>query len=300
MVYNAIVTMPPYAPYMREVLRHPIVSGIRLNTVMALHDSIDDTVRRMQEEATRHGKRLWIDLKGRQLRTAGFGVPPFTEIELTHNIDVKTPVTAYFSDGKEHATVLAVKGNKLYMQEGPRRVVGPGESINIPHPSLRIDGYFTRTDIEYIEAAQRVGLQHYMLSFVESQQDVAALKSLHPDAIVASKIESMRGLDYVKSWDGHGRLMAARGDLYLEVPRPHLIASAVASIVEKDPDAIAASRILDSLALSSEPSCADIGDLDSLVRMGYRTFMFGDHICLERDSIISGLNLLQEMAKDHR
>ena len=31
---KAIVTMPPYAPYLEEVAQHPIVSGIRLNTVM--------------------------------------------------------------------------------------------------------------------------------------------------------------------------------------------------------------------------------------------------------------------------
>lgn len=66
-------------------------------------------------------------------------------------------------------------------------------------------------------------------------------------------------------------------------------------IVQKDPNAIVASRLFDSLARSLEPSCADIGDVDNLMRMGYQTFMFGDHVCMNRNSIISALNLLKAM-----
>jgi pyruvate kinase len=130
------------------------------------------------------------------------------------------------------------------------------------------------------------------------------LKEIYPEAEIAEKIESVRGLEYVrKEWQKDGkqpsRLMAARGDLYLELPWPHLITGAAEDIVRKDNDAIAASRIFDSMVESPVPSCADIGDTENLLRMGYRTFMFGDHICLERDSIISGLNVLYRMCKEY-
>ena len=80
---------------------------------------------------------------------------------------------------------------------------------------------------------------------------------------------------------------------------PHLVTRAVEGIVRKDPEAIVASRIFPSLSHTLEPSCQDIGDADNLLRMGYKTFMFGDDICMRRDSIISGLNLLTAMAEPY-
>lgn len=294
MTVSAIVTIPPYAPFIDEVVNHPIVSGVRLNTVMPVKGTLEDLLKRLHDQA--RDKKLWVDLKCRQLRVVGYGVPPFTEIEISHPIKVNTPVTAYFGD-KEQATVLEVDGRKLIMQDGPKRVVGPGESVNIIDPSLCIEGYFTDTDLRYIEAGQKVGVDTYMLSFVEQRKDVEKFKKIYPQATVVAKIESQKGLRYVRNeWKGEARLMAARGDLYMEVGKPHDIIRASEDIVCKDAKAIAASRIFESLAHSLEPSCSDIGDADNLLRMGYRTLMFGDEVCMRRESIISALNLLSAIA----
>lgn len=301
MSIDVIVTTPPHAPFIEEVLSHPIVSGIRLNTVMPLKGSIDENVKRLSDLARQYEKAFWVDLKTRQLRVADYGVPPFTEITLSHDIQVETPVTAYFSDGKESATVLAVEKNKLIMQEGPKRVIGPGESVNILHPSLHIAGYFTDTDEEYIAACTKHDIHTYMLSFVEGQQDIDALYSLDRKATPMAKIESQKGLQYVQTnYKGDARLFTARGDLFVEVARPHHILKASKDILEKDAHAVAASRILSSLAYSSEPSCADLGDVDNLLRMGYTTLMLGDEVCLRRESVISALNVIQAISNDYR
>ncbi len=300
---KAIVTIPPYAPFIREVAAHPAVSGLRLNTVMPLDrkDSIEDVLKRLNQEAQQFGRELWIDLKCRQLRIATYGVPPFTEIEITNSISVDMPVTAYFSDGQERATVIRADGKRLIMQEGPRRVVGPGEAINIPHPSLSIEGYLTDTDKRYIEAAVNANLHNYMLSFVEQKEDIESLKMLDPNAVVVAKIESRKGLQYATSeWNKESRLMAARGDLFVEVKMPHDILMAQELIAKKDENAIVASRILTSLAYSLEPSCADIGDLDNLLRMGYKTVMLGDDVCMQRDSVMSALNLFAAITERYR
>jgi len=298
---SAIVTIPPYAPFIDEVISHPIVSGIRLNTVMPVKDKLEDVIKRLDEKAKKHSKELWVDLKCRQLRIGTYGVPPFTEIQLTHNIKVNTPVKAYFSDGRESATVLKVDGNKLIMQAGPKKVVGPGESINIIHPSLTIEGYFTDTDKRYIEAGNKANVHNYMLSFVESQQDIDELYKLDPEASIVAKIESAKGLNFVANhYNGKSRLMAARGDLFVELTKPHYIITAVELIVNKNPNAIAASRIFNSLSYSLEPSCEDIGDVDNLMRMGYKTLMLGDDVCMERDSVASAMNLLQAMAGKYK
>ena len=292
-----IVTLPPYAPFVRDVIAHPAVAGIRLNTVMPT-EPLDDLLLRLKDAATARNKEFYIDLKSKQLRVKTFGVPPFTEIELTHAISVKTPVTAYFSNGDESATILRVEKNRLIMQEGPARVVGPGESVNIPDPSLTVDGLLTETDLAYVAAARKIGIHDYMLSFVESERDIDALRALDPEARIIAKIESRAGIDYVrKGYAGSSRLMAARGDLYIELPMPHDIIPALETILKADPFAIAASRIFSSLAKSPEPSSADIGDLDSLLRMGYRSFMFGDEVCQRRESVLGAINLYRAMTE---
>ena len=154
MEIKAIVTMPPYAPYMEEVVRHPIVSGIRLNTVMPIKESegYNGAIKRLNDICNVNDKDFWIDLKCKQLRTTSYFAPPYTEIEISHEINLYTPTKAYFSGRGESATILEVNGNKLIMQEGPKRVIGPGESVNIPHPTLKINGNLTDTDKRYIEA----------------------------------------------------------------------------------------------------------------------------------------------------
>jgi pyruvate kinase len=299
---NAIVTVQPYSDFIRSAASHDIVSGVRLNTVMPLRknpEEIAEVLKRIRDESD--GKDVWIDLKGRQLRTEGYAVPPFGAIRLSHKISVNTPVTAYFSNGSNYGTIVAVDGYDIILKDGPQRIVGPGESVNIVDPSLSIEGYLTDTDKKYLEAGLRLGFNKYMLSFVESKDDIGNIANLAQDMELVAKIESQKGLDYViKDYEQkHARLMAARGDLYMEVKRPHNIIGAVSSIVAKDNRAIVASRIFDSLAYSSEPTCADIGDVDNLLRIGYRSFMFGDEICLRKESILSGLNLLEAISEKY-
>ena len=304
---NVIVTIPPYASFIREVAAHPVVSGLRLNTVMPVKESLEEVLDRLHSEVKHLDKKLWIDLKCRQLRVKGYWVPPFTEVEVSHDIKVNTPTKAYFSDGKEVATLVRVDGNKLIMLEGPKRVIGPGESVNIPDNSLKIDGYFTDVCKDYINAAKKIGIHDYMISFVEHTEDVKTMYELDPDANIVEKIESLKGLDYVNHYwnkgddvvSGKSRLMAARGDLFVELRMPHHNIKATEDIIKKDPNAIVASRLLSSLTYSLEPSCADINEIDNLLRMGYRTFMLGDDICMDRDSVISALNVFYAISKSY-
>jgi len=293
---TAIVTVPPYANFLAELTTHPLVSGFRLNTVMPLKEGPREALERL----SRYDQPLWVDLKGRQLRVVGAAMPPFTEIHLSHRIHVKTPVDAYFSDGNERARVVAVDGDRIILEDGPRRLIGPGESVNIIHPSFEVEGMLTETDRAYLAAMKEMGLNKVMLSYVESPEDVEEVKRLLSEADVMLKIESQRGLAFAKKHGSkYGRLMAARGDLYVEVERPHKIISALKTIIAADKDAVVASRIFDSLAWQSVPVSADIGDAAFLLEIGYRTFMLGDHVCLKRDTVMEALNLLEEMGEEY-
>src|SRR5205085_3812633 len=114
---EAIVTIPPYAPFLPEVAGHPLVCGLRLNTVMPLAETPRDCLARLSAL----GKPLWVDLKGRQLRVVGAAIPPFTEVTVSHSLRVSTPADAFFSDGREHARIARVDGDRLILEEGPRR-----------------------------------------------------------------------------------------------------------------------------------------------------------------------------------
>jgi pyruvate kinase len=290
---QAIVTAPPYAPFLDEVARHPLVCGLRLNTVMPLRGTIAETLQRLAAL----GQPLWVDLKGRQLRVVGAAIPPYTEVRLSHRIRVKTPVDAYFSDGTERVRVVAVDGDRLILEDGPHRLVGPGESLNIVDPSLEIEGTLTETDRAYLAAMRELGLKRVMLSYVQDPADVVQVKELLPEAEIILKIETQRGLDFVRRHGAaHGRLMAARGDLYVEVLRPHRVVGALRDIIAADPQAVVASHILDSLGHHPVPASADIGDVAFLLALGYRTCLLGDMICFQRDSVVAALNLLQAIA----
>ncbi|MBN2499832.1 MAG: hypothetical protein JXB38_03630 [Anaerolineales bacterium] len=291
----AIVTAPPYANYLQEAADHPLVCGFRLNTVMPLRHTPTEILERMQA----YGQPLWVDLKGRQLRVVGAAIPPYSEVRLSHPIKVKTPVDAYFSDGTERVRVAAVDGDRLILADGPRRLIGPGESVNIIHPSLQIEDTLTETDRAYLEAMRTIGLKQIMLSYVEKPEDAEEVRELLPNAEILLKIETRPGLAYAQEYGNqHGHLMAARGDLFVEVERPHKIVGALKQVIQADPEAVVASRIFDSLAFHPVPASADIGDAAFLLSLGYRTFMFGDAICLQRDTLIEALNLLAAVAEE--
>lgn len=293
MKVQAIVTAPPYAPFLKEVAEHPLVSGLRLNTVMPLKGEPEEAL------ATLHalGQPLWVDLKGRQLRVNEAAVPPYTEVHLSHPIRVNTPVDAFFSEGTECVRVAAVDGNRLILEDGPRRLIGPGESVNIIHPSLEIEGTLTETDRTYLATMRELNLKRVMLSYVESPQDVEEVQQLLPEAKCMLKIETLRGLSYIREHGcSQGRLVAGRGDLYVEVLRPHRIVGALREIIAQDPEALVASRIFDSLAYHPVPASADIGDVAFLLSLGYQTFLLGDAICFQRDTVLEALNLLQAIS----
>jgi pyruvate kinase len=332
---KAITTIPPYAPFLEDLIKHPVVDGFRLNTVMPLKESLEDALCRLKEIAGE--KPVWIDLKCRQLRVArgayfnapknpivlevdgkqvvldpsspkAYGelrTPPWSVLELDHEIELDTtkPVKCYLNDGYQSAYIAKVDGNRLIMLDGPERIVGGGESINILDPSLKIKGYLTENDQKYIEAAKKAGIHTYMLSFVEQTSDISDVLSLDPEAEIVAKIESEKGLDFVRKdyapLKSYVRLMAARGDLYVEVSRPHKILQATKDIVKADATAIAASRIFTSLRDGYLPSSSDLSDLAYLTEIGYNHVMVGDDICFKKKSLFSALNLIHAINQDY-
>lgn len=286
-----IATLPPYVDHRRLIIEHPRVDGLRFNTISPLAERRAEVLARLARECG--DKPLWIDLKGRQLRITRFAYLPYAYVELSHRIRVKLPIDVHFKDCVSRAVEL-VDGNKLILNRRPVRVVGDGEPINILDPSLEVEGYLTDSDREYVDAARTLDMHDYLLSFVEHDADVEALLALDPAARPVAKIESRRGLAYARKIDpARVRLMAARDDLYVQLGAAKTgYIAALEGIIAADPRAIVASRLLNSLEQSAEPSASDLADLELMRRLGFNVFMLDDAICFREESFRAAIEVL--------
>jgi pyruvate kinase len=290
-----IATLPPYVDHRQSIIDHPAVTALRFNTVSPHAEPRRDLLARLKDECGK--KSLWIDLKGRQLRIAKFAYLPYAFVELSHTIKVDLPCDVHFKDCVSKAVRL-VDGNKLILADRPVRIVGEGEPINILDESFRVDGYLTDGDREYIEAAASLGLHDYLLSFAESNADVVAVKAIDPKARCMAKIESRRGLAWMKKRPKGVRLMAARDDLYINMGADKAdILGALEGIIAADRTAAVASKMLESLESSPTPSLTDLSDVALMCRMGYREFMLSDTLCFREQAFRAAAPLLASLLK---
>lgn len=299
------LSLDPERQFSQKVLQFPFIEGIRCNTAAPISSLKVKILQNFKSEI--YPIKGWIDLKTRELRTIKEATIPYDYLELNHKIEVNTPTVMYYNEGKNLVIIKEVfEENKLVIKlpdnfTGKEIIkFGKGASINIPDNSLKIYGYLTQNDIEYIEAANYIGLHNYLLSFVESIEDINELLKLDPNANILAKIESKKGLQFVindyERIKNNVRLLVARADLYIELDRPHEILKALRLIIEKDPNAIAASRILESfIDLKRIPRCSDFTDLGFLLEIGYKTLLLGDDLCKNEEALLSALGVLNLM-----
>ncbi|GAG54334.1 unnamed protein product, partial [marine sediment metagenome] len=191
-----------------KMCAHPIVDGVRYNVGIRTAYSPLTVLSYLKKVSD--GKKLWIDLKGRQIRITKWADPTYGDIELSHEIEVDLPAKIFFRGG-QWSNIIEVYGNKIIVDPDPREALGAGQAINIIGQNLKIKGYLTEMDKQHIIAAKRLGIHDYMLSFVEQDSDLEDVRSLDPDANLVLKIESLKGLAYIPHTTEN--LMAARDDL---------------------------------------------------------------------------------------
>ncbi len=318
-----LVTLWPSFPHFLNFANDERIFGIRLNSAMIDNPELEKELSLIREHSDSITAPLFFDVKGRQIRIAEIlSTPetPYLDVRLNHPIRVSTPATVLFKAGADGARLLEVEedGFRLVFENGPFYSVKPGESLHVLDRNLEVMGpQFTEAELRKIEMVQRTGFTRYFLSYVESQRDVDEfLELVGKDAEVWLKIENEKGLSFVQrefKKKPNLTLVAARGDLYVELARSGIV-GAMRLIIEKDPHACVGSRILLSIvhdkiplhvldqlhklisengetcsglkALLSEVqddrvSCADLSDLAWLYDLGYRNMMLCDELCLK-------------------
>lgn len=260
-----------------EIFKNPYISEVRFNTGVAISTTIDETLSLLKQLSTDYKKKLWIDIKGRQLRVSKWADPLYSCIELNHDIEVSYPAKVYFRNG-DNCNITHINKNKLYVDPLPRHALGAGQSVNIIAKSVMINGYLTEKDKQYLEACKKLKLTNIMASFVETFEDLAEILKIIPQANIVSKIESLKGIEFISKYNVPN-LMAARDDLFIECEQSYKILSYLSTIIEKDKNAICASRIFSSLENKETVDMCDFADLTLMYNLGYKKFMLCDNVC---------------------
>lgn len=301
------VTLWPSFPHFPRFAGDGRLSAIRLNSAMVKGGALVEELEKAKTIS--NSVPLYFDIKGRQLRVQEV-IPndDHLELVLNHPIKVETPVVVLFKEAKDPAILEEVVGGTRLIfrngrEYGPEFKVYEGESLHIRNRSLRVEGpLFTELEKEKMAKAREYGFTNFFLSYAESQRDIDEFREYVGDAQVVAKIENRKGLRFVaKEFKKQENLslMAARGDLYVEVDKPHQIPTALKTIVEKDPEAWVGSRILLSLVENAVPDCADILELAWLYDIGYRRMMLCDGLCLKEEPLARAINAFDAFRLDY-
>lgn len=281
---------PPHNPDAFFVARHPLVSAARFNTGSHGKSSYSPLTNLEMLQRAMGRKKLYVDLKCRQLRVRSWADPNYGVICLNRKVEVDVPAELWLRGEENPLVIFKVQGSMVYTETNPKYATGRGQAANIIGQNLKISGsVLTRLDCEYIKAAIQLGMHDYWLSDVESNYDIEQVLERDSDARIWIKIETSKGVEYILSPDFEKfkpqvNVVAARDDLFIEMQRRSEIFSVLKKIVEIDPEAIVASRLLDSLLCSDFVSLSDLADIHLMELFGYRNFMLSDRICENRKS----------------
>jgi len=270
------------------MISHPLVAAVRYNTG---GDSPFDPLTiltKVKELTDKHNKMLYVDLEGRQLRVARW--TPFDSgvVILNRDFSVNPPARIFVRNAGWFDLVAANPADrKVYLENGPdlgNYYFGESQSAHVIGGDFKVAGYLGGLDDDYIETSKKLGIDRFMLSFVEEQADLDEFysrfsKKERMKLSLVLKIESQKGVNFIKDrlMPVNEWLMAARDDLFISFgDKPIGIFEALKLIVKTDPNAIVASRILHGFQSSGSVTMGDISDVILMSKIGYKHFMFSD------------------------
>ena len=266
-----------------EMMSSNEISSVRYNTGVNNLMTTDEVLTCLKELESIYKKKIWLDIKGRQLRITKWADPSYQAIELNHNIEVEYPAHIIFRNGTK-SEIVRTRGNSITVYPPPKEAVGSGQSVNILAKSLDINGYLTEKDKEFITKGKEYGFNDIMASFIEDIDDLVQILKLNSESNIVSKIESLKGVRFMLEYPNIS-LMAARDDLYIETGKSIETLKILREIIKRDKEAICASRIFTSLEHSEDVELSDYEDLELMYQMGYKNYMLCDNVsnyCLKR------------------
>lgn len=284
-----IATIPPPVHEMAHyVARHSQVSALRYNTgshAKVSYYSPEEVLRQLKLLAG--DKKLYVDLKGRQLRVVKWSDPMQGTIVLNHPVRVDLPAKLFLRGERNPLEIVKILQNKIFTVANSEYSTGNGQAANVIGENRKIIGTLSGLDKAYLQAAKKLEIPNILLSYAEYAADFEEVYQIYPQARITAKIESPAGVNFIlgKSFEkyaGQVNLMAARDDLFVELGFGETIMIALEVIAKNDPEAIVASRLLESLRHNESVSLPDLSDIILMFKMGYRKFMLSDEMCVSK------------------
>jgi pyruvate kinase len=281
------------------------VNGVRLNFSHGTHQEKAQAVKWIRQAANEYGKPVAIiqDLQGPKIRLGDFegsiNIKKDQALRFSYNSDyessgviplqydlakkVKRGERLYLYDGKVHTVITNVRSGVVYARAENSGVLLKRKGINLPDTDFGGD-IITVKDKKDIEFGRQHDIDYVALSFVQTAEDIKALKKLlrkHlSSAKVIAKIETKAAVDnleeIIKESD---MVMAARGDLATETS-PEAVPIVQREIIglgqKYAKPTIVATQMLASMTESTEPTRAEVSDIATAVILAADCVMLSD------------------------
>jgi pyruvate kinase len=286
----------------REVLEKLIRAGMnaaRLNFSHGDFTSHGETIRKIRaaSRATKRRVAIMADLPGPKMRIGEFREEPIElkpDDEFTLTIDdiignqtrvsvsfsrlpkaVKPEDMLFLNDGLIQLEVIKVEGNDVHCKILVGGELRSRKGLNLPGIDLGISA-FTEHDYNCLKFAMENGVDAVSQSFVETRDDIAAVRKaasdLGHDPFIIAKIERAGARNHMdeilEAADG---IMIARGDLGVEIPIEK-IAIAQKHIMRKanfmGKPVITATQMLESMTTNRRPTRAEATDVANAILDG--------------------------------
>ena len=279
-----------------------IIDGARLNFSHGTHEdhrARAELIRSLQGEVGRP-VALIADLQGPKLRVGDLAEPVPLErgTEMTiagedvaegDDLPIAPAVLGsvlqpgfdvLIDDGSVRLRVVTVDRGRARCEVLVGGVVTSHKGVNLPGVTLPIPS-LTRKDIDDLQFALELGVDHVALSFVRSASDVQALKTLieasGSTAHVIAKIEKAEAVavldEILQTADA---VMVARGDLGVEIGAaevPLLQKRIILRSLERGKPVITATQMLESMIHAPEPTRAEASDVANAILDGTSAIM---------------------------
>jgi pyruvate kinase len=280
-------------------------NGIRLNFSHGSHEERVQQIKWIRKASKEYGKPIAIiqDLQGPKIRLGDFEGPINVKkgqtIKLSYSSDyestgiiptqydlskkVKKGERLYIFDGKVKTIVAKVQNKMVFTEVQNDGILLKRKGINLPDTDFAGD-IITDKDKKDVEFGRSHDVDYVALSFVQTADDVLALKSILKKHVstaqVISKIETKAAVDnleeIIKASDA---VMVARGDLAIETT-PEAVPIVQRSIIglgqKYAKPTIVATQMLASMTESPEPTRAEVSDVANAVILGADCVMLSD------------------------
>jgi pyruvate kinase len=301
------------------VIRGLIAAGADAFRLNFSHGSREDHAamcRLVRDEARAAGRPVLVlqDLAGPKIRTGPLAVPitlsrgDALNIELGDGPGEPGRITSSFAplftsieagqhllldDGRLKVLVTSAAKDRLVTTVVEGGVLDSRKGINVPGGTLRI-GALTDRDKLDLTAGIAMGVDAVALSFVQSPEDVAAVRSAArdagaPDMLIVAKIERPSAVDQIDEIVSvSDAVMIARGDLGIELPLETLPAvqrRVLMAARRRGVPAIVATEVLESMRSSPRPTRAEVTDAAHAVDEGADAIMLSGETAVGRDPI---------------